>query len=145
MTILILLCSVKAHAEDINMDIIADIESSKNPLAYNKESGAVGEYQITDGVIRTFNAEYNPNFEYQLYLMYQPDYAFTVANWFINTKISSWLNYYDIPDTTTSRLIAYNWGIGHLRKWFKRGSHWNQLPKETRNYIKKYYKELKGN
>jgi hypothetical protein len=41
-------------------------------------------------------------------------------------------------------LIAYNWGIGNLRKWFKRGCDWNKLPLETRNYVIKYFKELKG-
>ena len=150
MLVLLFLCSVKAHASpvDINMDIITDIESSNEPLAYNKVSGAVGEYQLKQGVVYDFNREMFDNavnINYSLNDMYSPKKAGQVAQWFINNKIPSELRVYGIPDTVTSRLVAYNWGIGHLRKWFKRGCHWNQLPRETRKYIIKYYKELKGN
>ncbi len=156
--LIILFAQNKAHAEDINLDVIADIESAGNPLAYNRESQATGMYQITDAVIQTYLIDRKKLLDkenaiedtrmpmiFALSDMYEPKYAFIVANWLLNTKIPSWLNYYHIPDNRISRLIAYNWGIGHLRKWFNRGSHWNQLPRETRNYIKKYFKEVENN
>ena len=34
-------------------------------------------------------------------------------------------------------LIAYNFGVGNTKKWLKRGGNLEELPKETRNYIKK--------
>lgn len=138
---------------NIDMTIIADIESSSEPLAYNKKSGAVGEYQLMPGVVAEFNS-FLDNFSSQNGIkqvhvdindMYSPDMAFGVASWYMNNKIPKYLRAYDIPDTLTSRIIAWNWGIGHLHKWFNKGSHWNQLPRETRNYIKKYFKEVKEN
>lgn len=153
--ILFILFSGNAHAQDINLDVIADIESSGEPLAYNRESGATGLYQITQPVIDTYsidrkklleneNAVEDTRMPYIEYLtdMYEPKYAYKVAYWFINEKIPQWLNNYNIPDTTTSRLIAYNWGIGHLRRWYKNGAHWNRLPRETRDYVKKYFREV---
>lgn len=134
-----------AHAEDINLDIIADIESSSEPLAYNRETGATGMYQITLPVIIDFNNEMEEAGimkGYNLDDMYTPERGKFIAQWYINNKIPSELQIYNIPDTITSRLIAWNWGIGHLRKWFKHGSHWNKLPLETRKYVKKYFKEI---
>jgi hypothetical protein len=89
---------VKAHAEDINLDVIADIESGHEPLAYNKESGAVGEYQITQGVISTYNFEF-PDGKCNLEEMYIPYEDHAVANWFINQRIPYWLNDYNRYDT----------------------------------------------
>jgi len=40
-------------------------------------------------------------------------------------------------DDTTSALAAYNWGVGNVDKWLKKGGDFNELPKETQNYIKK--------
>jgi soluble lytic murein transglycosylase len=34
-------------------------------------------------------------------------------------------------------LIAYNFGVGNTKKWLKRGGNLEELPDETRNYIKK--------
>lgn len=143
--LLLLLVCTKSHAEEVNLSIIADIESSNEPLAYN--NGHVGEFQISEGIIDTFNEECHKNDNdcgiiMKLSDMYIPLYAHEMANYFINSKIPQWLDYYGIPDNITTRLIAWNWGIGHLRKWFKNGSKWNKLPYETRNYIKKYFKEM---
>lgn len=144
--LLMVVCCRSCHAEDINLDIIADIESGGNPLAYNRESGATGEFQITPILLKSYNANHDDgyHFKYSMDDLFNSDYAVLIAKWYLNEKIPDYLIRYRIPDTITSRLIAYNWGIGHLRKWFKHGSHWNQLPKETRNYVIKYFKELKG-
>lgn len=148
--ILILAFSKKAHAMSpggaIDVDIIADIESSNNPYAYN--NGHVGLYQISEGVVIDFNDDMEQAGiwkGYSLNEMYNPIKAHEVAEWFFNIRIPSYLEIYGIPNTITSKIIAYNWGIGHLRKWFKNGSHWNRLPKETRDYVKKYYKGVMEN
>ena len=39
--------------------------------------------------------------------------------------------------TTEAALAAYNWGPGNVNKWLARGGDFNELPKETRNYIAK--------
>ena len=143
--LMVVFCRV-SHAEEINLDIISVIESSGNNMAYNFKSGATGQYQITKSCLNDYNKHAAENGLTLLNLtdMYEPKYAYMVSNWYLNEHIPDLLWNYDIPDTITSRLIAYNWGIGNLRKWFKHGSHWNQLPKETRNYVIKYFKELKG-
>lgn len=143
---LLLLFAGKAQAQDINLDIIADIESSHEPLAYNRKSGATGEYQIKPIVLKDYNANNDDGYHYKYSIddMYNPTYARLVSGWYINYQIPLYINRMKIPDTPMTRLIAYNFGIGNLRHWFKHGSHWNRLPLETRNYIRRYYKETKG-
>lgn len=145
--------AIACHADEpvnINLDVIADIESGSDPMAHNNKSGATGEYQITQVVVDAYNnrtpsiTEDTLGNPLALSDMYNPPISEMVANWYLNIKIPRLIWYYSIPDTTTSRLIAYNWGIGHLRHWFKNGAHWNRLPRETRNYIKKYFNETKG-
>lgn len=132
-------CEV-VKAQDVDLDKIAMIESTCEPLAYNKNTGATGEYQLTAGVLQTAKDDGEAGDDVKLEEMFDPQMARIVANWFINDKIPSWLKIYHIPDTITTRLIAYNWGIGHLRRWFKHGAAWHRLPAETRGYIKKYFK-----
>ena len=132
--LMVVFCRV-SHAEEINLDIISVIESSGNNMAYNFKSGATGQYQITETALKDYNkhARENGLTVMEMSWMYEPKYAYMVANWYLNEHIPDLLWDYDIPDTITSRLIAYNWGIGNLRKWFKHGCHWNKLPLETRN------------
>ena len=140
--LMVVFCRV-SHAEEIKLDIIADIESSGNSLAYN--NGHVGLYQISQGVLTQYNFDtQGGSDDVKLQDMYIPKEAVWIADWYFNKKIPEYLKAYKIPDTISSRIITWNWGIGHLRKWFKRGCHWNKLPLETRHYIQKYFKELKG-
>jgi hypothetical protein len=144
--VLMVVCCRSCHAQEINLDIISVIESSGNNMAYNFKSGATGQYQITKSCLNDYNKHAAENRLTLLNLtdMYEPKYAYMVSNWYLNEHIPDLLWDYNIPDTITSRLIAYNWGIGNLKKWFKRGCHWNKLPLETRHYIQRYFKELKG-
>lgn len=143
----VILCPI-VHAQTIDMDKIADIESSGEALAHTPDGQHIGLYQLSQGIVTDFNHELDecgPDCwniqQFQLEQMYIPEYALRVANWYINIKTPERLLEYGIPDTTTSRLIAFNWGIGHLRKWFNRGCHWYQLPLETRKYIRKYFND----
>jgi hypothetical protein len=144
--LLMVVCCRSCHAQEISLDIISVIESSGNNMAYNFKSGATGQYQIIKSCLNDYNKHATENGFTLLNLtdMYEPKYAYMVSNWYLNEHIPDLLWDYGIPDTITSRLIAYNWGIGNLRKWFKRGCHWNKLPLETRHYIQRYFKELKG-
>jgi len=125
-----------ALGEDIDMAKIAMIESSNNPLKYNSKSGAVGLYQITLPALKDYNTAHIRN-GYTLEDMYNPDKAYIVANWYINTKIPRYLYNLGIEDTIENRLISYNWGIGNLNR-YKKGL--STLPKETSDYIIKYNK-----
>ena len=130
MTILILAScdQTPAHAEDINLERIAWIESRHQAMAYNARSGATGMYQITEGALTDFcrltGVYYNIND------MYEPQKAAKVANWYLNERIPQLLRHYHKADTVENRLIAYNAGILAVLK--------GRLPKETANYIKQY-------
>lgn len=125
-----LICVSVVKAEEINLSIIATIESNNNPNAYNKTSKAVGMYQITPICLKDYN-QLNKN-QFQLSEMFEPNKAKIVANWYLNKRIPQLLRHYRIIDTIDNRLWAYNAGIGRVVK--------NIKPLETRNYIIKYHK-----
>ena len=125
----IILFAQICRAGEINMSIIAQIESSNNPLAYNAHSKATGLYQITPVCLADYNA-YNKK-TYSLNDMYKPDKCFKVSYWYLNKRIPQLLKYYNIIVTRDNILICYNWGIGHLISG-------KTIPTETRDYLKKY-------
>lgn len=123
----------------VNIPAIMQIESSNDPLAYNKRSGARGIMQLTaiawkDVIYRyprlsvydykkfAFNKEVN--------ILFGKHYFQVLKQYFINSNI---------PVTEINLIIAYNWGIGNLIKWYRNGKIVKNLPKETKNYIQKYY------
>jgi len=122
--ILALICKV-CFAVDLN--IIASIESSNNPLAYNSRTKATGLYQITPICLQDYNNYHSV--KYTLDDMYDADKSLVVADWYLNDRIPQMLRYYGHTVNLTNTLIAYNWGIGHVGE---------TLPKETSDYIKKY-------
>ena len=118
----------------ISLYIIALIESSNNPLAINEVSKAYGKYQITQPCLDDFNEAKNTS--YSLQEMLSPQTSSEVANWYLNARIPQMLKKLGLLDSVSNRLIAYNAGIGTLKNH-------KPLPKETRDYIKKYNK-LRG-
>ena len=127
------LCLVKAEAigEEIriNLDILSFIESSNNPLAYNKISQARGIFQITPICLKDYNNENRTKIALQS--LFDPQIAELVAKWYLETRIPFFLQNKGIPITIANVLWAYNAGIGNVVKGIK--------PKETKDYIKKYY------
>lgn len=131
-------CSSFAVASEwLDLSIIATIESSGHPDAYNRHSGAVGMYQITPICLKDY-VQANKT-HYNIEDMYNPNISYAVANWYLNIRIPSLLRYYGIEDTIDNRLIAYNWGIGHLFSYIHRKGHGGRIPKQTRDYINKYH------
>lgn len=114
----------------VNMDKVAQIESSGNVRAYNKRSGATGLYQITQICLTEYNT-YNQTRYNHPQDMLDPALNKKVALWYMNKRIPQLLRYYDKADTVTNRLIAYNCGISCVVK--------GRIPKETKNYLRKYY------
>lgn len=145
--------SLEAHP--INMDAIAEIESSNNPLAFNKSSGARGLYQITPIVLNQFNEDKRATERLMRFassdasavVWKHPDFRnthkFTPRDLFnseINRIVSDY--YFDWifnrVGNEIDTLICYNWGYGNYKKWKISGMNYKKLPKETRNYLKKY-------
>ena len=117
------------YASDrIDLSIIASIESSGNPKAYNKHSKAVGLCQITPIVLVEYNRHHTAGF--RTADLYNGKVNLLVATWYMNVRIPQMLRAYHIADTTKNRLWAYNAGISLVKRGF--------LPAETRNYIAKY-------
>lgn len=150
-TVSILLCALiillafagNAKAQDIDnkfIDAIAKVESNHTPSAFNARSGAIGIMQITPIVLK----EYNLHNRYK----YKPEELFDlrvntiVGSWYLRRIVSHYFTVYKIPDTPDNICIAYNWGIGNLRKWLRNGSDYSKLPRETSDYISKVRKEL---
>lgn len=40
-------------------------------------------------------------------------------------------------------LMAYNWGMGNVDSWLKKGANIQDIPKETKEYIQKIFTTLK--
>ena len=116
----------------VDMSIIARIESSGNPLAYNSTSQARGLYQITPVCLEDYN-NYHPGQTYTLEELFNPVVNEIVACWYLFTRIPQLLRYYDQPVTTDNILVGYNAGIGRVGR---------KLPSETANYLEKYKKLL---
>lgn len=125
---MMLFFSKQAHAEDVDLRAIAEIESSNNPDAVNPRTDAIGLYQITPVCVRDYNQFHT--FQYTIEKMFEPHMAWNVANWYLNQRIPSMLRHYKIPDTLDNRLWAYNAGIGKVVR--------GVMPKESRAYIAKY-------
>ena len=136
----VLLClTVSAHAEQINMRAIARIESSLNPLAYNSYTKATGLYQVTPICLKDYN-QYHAK-KLTLNEMKNPVLCFQVADWYMNTRIPQLLLHYGYEDTIERRLVAYNAGITRVVYYDPPLN--LLLPKQTRDYIRKYNEAVK--
>lgn len=119
-----------AHSS-INPEIIALIESSNNPNAFNARSGARGLFQITSVCLKHFNSVNGRTFTESD--LFNKDINRMVFDWYIH-----WLSHHCSNDKEV--LISFNWGIGNMKKW-KAGK--KKLPLETVNYLRRYH-ELKS-
>lgn len=116
----------------VNMDKIYGIESSMNPLAFNKGSQARGLGQITPIVLKEWN-NFFPKRSFKEDDLFKPEINREISNWYMNVRIPQMLKAFKIKDEIKNRLISYNAGIGYLRSG-------KPLPLETVNYINKYNK-----
>lgn len=132
---LVMICSIasRAGAVEIDLSIISRIESSNNPLAYNRHSGAVGLYQITPICLSDYNLCHKTC--YEVADLISPKFNTLVAQWYLTVRIPQMLRAKGKPVTLENILVAYNAGIGRLVKGI--------MPQETVNYIAKYNKLAK--
>jgi hypothetical protein len=123
-----------AHAEIIDMNAIAQIESSGNPQAYNPQDGAIGKYQITAVVLKEYNNYHTQKFTRKD--LYNEHINFEIASWYMRVRIPQMLVYYRLPLTTENKIIAWNAGISNARK--------GRIPAITKQYLAKYARLQKG-
>jgi len=113
----------------VSIQKIIQIESSGNPKAFNKHSKARGLMQITPICLKHYNYRHDTNIKEED--LFDPKINITVGSWYLY-----WLGL--CFDTDDKVLVGYNWGYRYALEW---NGDVNKLPKETRNYLKKY-KEL---
>ena len=118
---------------------IIEIESSNNPNAVSK-MGAVGLFQIMPITLKDYNELHQ--IKYTLEDLKNPIQNTKVGEWQLNKRLPEILRHKNVPDSKLHRIIAYNRGGENLRKWYANGSKFEELPKETKNYLKKL--RLKG-
>ena len=127
--LLIALCT-NGYAEPIvDLSIIAKIESSNNPFAWNKADDSRGLYQITPICLKEFNNYHSK--KYAARDLWNVKVNREIADWYFNQRIPQMLRYYKVEDTLENRIIAYNAGIAYLVNK-------NPIPRITRLYIAKY-------
>jgi soluble lytic murein transglycosylase-like protein len=85
---------------------------------------------------KCFNSQHS---DPQLFI---PEINKQIGTWYLKRIWEHYLPHYKIPQTIDNLLIAYNWGIGNLNKWYKAGADYKKLPTETKNYIKKYHRAM---
>jgi hypothetical protein len=141
---LILVCFISscgmtpARAEGVDLLIIAQIESSGNPLAvsYAGAENGRGLYQISEIALEDYNIAH-PASKIAVNALFNPVEARKVAEWYIS-RIKQILARRGVSAKIRHILISYNWGVGNCVKWVRTGSDFSKLPRETRSYIAKY-------
>ena len=132
-----LLFAIVARAEgaEIDMSIIAQIESSNNPLAYNRHSGARGKYQLTEIAWQDVQNNFPSLRRYPFIYAYKPKVALLFAKAYF-VLIDRYIAHFGLKNDLSVKLACYNQGISPTRK--------GKYSKETVNYIAKYHKLAKA-
>lgn len=128
--------------------IIIKIESNGNPNAVS-EDGCIGLMQISPAVFIEYQKEQFKLLSKDAELishwlledLFNPSINREIGTWYLKRIWFHYLPHYKLNQTIENLLIAYNFGIGNLVK-YKQGK--IKLPKETRDYISKYNKLVKG-
>lgn len=135
------ICSKAMGAEVIDMHAIMLIESGGNPYAINYETECYGLYQISKICLKDIN-QIKKGW-YSVDDLLNPKINTYIAHWYFFERLPQLLKHYKIPITEITLIASYNWGIGNVVKWYKKGAHLMEFPSETINYIKKYKKLAK--
>lgn len=115
----------------IELKFIAIIESGNDSLALNKtDGGSRGLYQINPTGLRDYNNYHKEKFT--LADLYKVKVNTEIATWLFNKRIPQLLRSYKFEQTIENKIICYNAGISFLIKK-------KEIPKITKNYIKKYF------
>lgn len=125
------LLAVKAQADVvIDLDAVAQIESSGCLQKQGRYEHAVGCFQITAPVVAEWN-QFHPDEKIQHQDLMDNNLNRRVADWYLNKRIPAMIRHFKKPDTIENRLIAYNAGIAYVKNG-------KSLPAITQSYLKKY-------
>jgi len=129
-------CRDEVFAFEMDMDVIAHIESSGNPLAWNKNEDSRGLYQITPILLKEWN-NFHPKRSLAPSDLWNPAVSYTVAYWYLNVRIPQMIKLLGKMDTIENRIIAYNAGVNYVKTG-------KEIPPITKRYIDKYVRLSKA-
>lgn len=129
--ILVLAITATPSYSQIDLVVIARIESNNNPQATNIKENAHGAYQIRPIVLKEYNSFNNSNLTLK---DLHTDKGRLVADWYLNKRIPQMLRHFNKPVTDRNIIISYNAGISYVVKD-------KPLPTITRAYIRRYENE----
>lgn len=126
----VILSSGKAFASipQINLQVIAQIESSGNPGAIGDKGKALGLYQIHAVVVDEYNRFNKTSYAHKDAL--DRTISSKVADWYFHERIPQLLKHFKKPINTNNLILAYNAGIKAVID--------GRMPKTTKDYLKKY-------
>jgi hypothetical protein len=128
--IVITLISFQLKSQQIDLSIIAKIESSGNVRAINlKDGGSRGIYQIHPVCLADYNKLNNTKIKPDS--LFIKDINEKIAKWMFEVRIPQLLRHYGYKVTTYNKLVSYNAGITYVI--YKK-----KIPKSTLSYIEKY-------
>jgi len=144
-----------AEVGEVCIPCIIMIESGGNPYVVSEDS-CVGMMGISRAVLQDWNEnKCSKNFSkrstnhlgqiiferedvYSFEDLFNPVINIKIGTWYINIRIPEMLKAYKIEDTILTRIASYNWGINNVKKWYRNGAKYSQLPRETKRYYEKY-------
>jgi soluble lytic murein transglycosylase-like protein len=115
------------------LSALMEVESSNNPKAFNKATGARGLTQITPVAWQDLIDHHPEKYGKMNYQrdIFKPEVAMQAGQDYLNI-IKGYLKHYNIPSTMENILGSYNWGIGNVKKHGLA-----MAPAETKAYIQK--------
>lgn len=156
--ILLSLCLAVRLCEADEIDdlvpFVIQVESSGNPNAVSK-AGCIGLMQISPIVLEEYKREHNSNLwrhyncsfhqdgiwkELDIFDMYETAFNIEVGTWYLKRLRDHYLK----SDYTIERMLAsYNGGITRMRRLLREGKDWQDMPRESVNYVRKVLKLYK--
>lgn len=122
-------------AVEIDLQIISQIESNHNPMAFNPASpntdrdDSYGRWQVTRVCMEAYNK--STGHCYTIGELYDETINREIAGWYLYQEIPRLLKAYGFRRSIRNKIVCYNAGIGYL-------VHKKPLPQITQDYIKKY-------
>ncbi len=135
--------SYNAEKEFGNLEYAVDVMQIRVIESGNKNdkvsvAGAVGNMQIMPIALEDWN-KMHPKEQYTKNDLYNEFINVKIGTWLLEERIPQVLKLNNVPITINNILISYNWGCGNTVNWYKNDRKVKNLPKETQQYIIKYW------
>lgn len=137
-----------AEIDDL-VPFIIQVESSGNPNAVSK-AGCIGLMQISSIVFREYCQEEVGDkigifTNYISNKLYNPQINITIGTWYLHRIKKHYLKIDGKDYYTIERMLAsYNGGPTRMRRLLRQGKDWQDMPRESVNYVRKIMRLYKS-